>query len=94
MFSTQNQRDFEAELTQLVSDEGYEYAAGYFNSLLVEMLNLLPKRRQKFYIDMLKAGNDNKLVEVKSLMTGEKTTLARKLLGGPCDPSTEQYWSM
>ena len=31
---------------------------------------------------------------VKSLMTGEDVTIRTEDRGGPCDPSTERYWSM
>ena len=31
---------------------------------------------------------------VKSLMTGEDVTIRWEDRGGPCDPSTERYWSM
>jgi len=33
-------------------------------------------------------------VEVKNLMSGNPVKLRRSELGGPCDPSTERYWSM
>ena len=33
-------------------------------------------------------------VEVRSLMTGNPVKLRRSEVGGPCDPSTERYWSM
>ena len=32
-------------------------------------------------------------VTVKSLMTGEPVQIQAKNQGGPCDPSTERYWS-
>lgn len=33
-------------------------------------------------------------VEVTNLMSGDKVTIRADQLGGPCDPSTERYWSM
>jgi len=33
-------------------------------------------------------------VLVKSLMTGEDVEIDHRDRGGPCDPSTERYWSM
>jgi hypothetical protein len=94
MFSTQNQTDMEAGLKQLVTDEGYAYAAGYMSSMITDMLNLLPKRKQKEYLQQLQVHNDNFQVEVKSLQTGAQVKIRRKDVGGPTDPSTERYWSM
>lgn len=31
---------------------------------------------------------------VKNLMTGQMVEIDYKEVGGPCDPSTERYWSM
>lgn len=31
---------------------------------------------------------------VKSLMTGQDVQIEASAVGGPCDPSTERYWSM
>lgn len=33
-------------------------------------------------------------VVVRSLMTGEEVVLHYTEVGGPCDPSTERFWSM
>ncbi len=33
-------------------------------------------------------------VTVKNLMTGEDVLLEASERGGPCDPSTERYWTM
>ena len=35
----------------------------------------------------------NQLVKVKSLMTGAEVSISEQDVGGPCDPSTERYWS-
>jgi hypothetical protein len=94
MFSTQNQVDLEAGLKQLVDDEGYAYAAGYMGSMMKEMLNLLPKRKQKEFLQQLQARNDNFQVEVQSLGNGAMVKIRRKDRGGPSDPSTERHWSM
>ena len=34
------------------------------------------------------------LVTVKSLMSGDEVEIRKSEVGGPCDPSTERYWSM
>jgi len=33
-------------------------------------------------------------VVVKNMMSGKEVTLRASQVGGPCDPSTERYWSM
>lgn len=33
-------------------------------------------------------------VEVRNIMSGKMFKIARSEQGGPCDPSTERYWSM
>jgi hypothetical protein len=33
-------------------------------------------------------------VTVKNMMSGRDVTMKRSEVGGPCDPSTERYWSM
>lgn len=33
-------------------------------------------------------------VTVKSLMTGQDVQIEASAVGGPCDPSTERYWSV
>lgn len=38
-------------------------------------------------------GRENK-VTVKNLMSGKDVQLSLDQVGGPCDPSTERYWSM
>ena len=34
------------------------------------------------------------IVEVENLLSKKKVKIRRSELGGPCDPSTERYWSM
>ena len=36
----------------------------------------------------------NKLVEVRNLMSGKMVSIRLSEVGGPCDPSTELYWTM
>lgn len=36
----------------------------------------------------------NPVVTVKNLMSGQEVQLRKEDVGGPCDPSTERYWSM
>ena len=34
------------------------------------------------------------MVEVKNLMSGKLVQIRADEVGGPCDPSTERYWTM
>lgn len=36
----------------------------------------------------------NEIVTVTNCITGKDVQINRSMFGGPCDPSTEQYWSM
>lgn len=99
MFSTERQVEFKAELKQMSADKyeeyaSYAYSAGYMESMLVDMLALLPKRRQAEFIQQVKRINDDKKIKVKSLMSGELVEICRGDLGTCVDPSTERYWSM
>jgi hypothetical protein len=94
MFSTRNQLDLDVEIKQMEADEGYAYSAGYLSSMVRDMLALLPKRKQKEFIQQLKHHNDMKMVAVKSLMNGAECMIPRKNLGTVSDPSTERHWSM
>ena len=59
MFHTDNQAEFK-EVLRKFSDAAYEkydshaYAAGYLESMAVQMLALLSKREQKGFIDSMK----------------------------------------
>jgi hypothetical protein len=94
MWTTENQNEMAAALKQLVEDEGTDYAAGYFSSVIVSMLNSLPKRKQKEEIKMILRHNADFKVTVKNLMTGNEMKIRRGDRGTCVDPSTERYWSM
>ena len=94
MFSTQNQMDLGEELKTLHGDEGSEYTAGYLTTMVVEMLNMLPKRKQKEFIAQVAQKNGNKMVKVVSLMNGDEIEIRRADKNTCCDPSQERYWSM
>jgi len=36
----------------------------------------------------------DKMVTVRNAITGRESRLRQSELGGPCDPSTERYWSV
>ena len=94
MFSTENQRALNVALNTMFADQGAAFAAGYLNSMAQEMLNLLPKRKQKEFIKSVEAFNGRQLVTVKNLLSGAEVEIRREDVGGPCDPSTERFHSM
>ena len=94
MFSTENQRALNVALNTMFADQGAAFAAGYMNSMAQEMLNLLPKRKQKEFIKSVEAFNGRQLVTVKNLLSGAEVEIRREDVGGPCDPSTERFHSM
>jgi hypothetical protein len=94
MFSTDNQRELNVALNVMFKDQGAEFAAGYMNSMAQEMLNLLPKRKQKEFIKQVETFNGRQLVTVKNCLTGQEVEIRREDVGGPCDPSRELFHTM
>jgi hypothetical protein len=94
MFSTDNQNALRAELDTMYEEQGAAFAAGYLNSMAQEMLNLLPKRKQKEFIKSVEAFNGRQLITVKNLMSGADVEIRRSERGTCVDPSTERFWSM
>jgi len=94
MWTTDNQRALKAELDIMFEEQGAAFTSGYLNSMAQEMLNLLPKRKQKEFIKSVEAFNGRQLVTVKNLMSGADVEIRRSDRGTCVDPSTERYWSM
>ena len=94
MFRTDNQVALNAALNQLYEDHDPSFAAGYSIQVAVDMLNLLPKRKQKEFIKIVEKFNGQQLVGVKNILTGNEVMIRREDRGGPCDPSMERYHSM
>ena len=94
MFSTENQRALNQALNVMYEDQGAAFTSGYMNSMAQEMLNLLPKRKQKEFIKSVEAFNGRQLIKVKNLMSGAEVEIRRADRGSCVDPSTERYWSM
>ena len=94
MFSTDNQTALKAELDLMFEEQGAAFTAGYMNSMAQEMLNLLPKRKQKEFIRQVATFNGRQLVTVKNCLTGQEVEIRREDRGGPCDPSMERFHSM
>jgi len=94
MFTTDNQTALKEELNLMFSEQGAAFTAGYTNQMAQEMLNLLPKRRQKEFIKQVAAFNGRQLVTVKNCLSGQEVEIRREDLGTVCDPSTERFHSM
>ena len=94
MWTTDNQRALKAELDIMFEEQGAAFAAGYMNSMAQEMLNLLPKRKQKEFIKSVEAFNGRQLVTVKNCLTGQEVEIRREDLGTCNDPSRELFHTM
>lgn len=94
MFTTDNQTALKAELDLMFEEQGAAFTAGYMNSMAQEMLNLLPKRKQKEFIRQVATFNGRQLVTVKNCLTGQEVEIRREDRGTVCDPSQERYHSM
>ncbi len=79
----------------LMIDCGAAYTAGFLTSQLTAAIDSMPKTKQKAFLAQLRHVTGTAVkVKVKSLMTGQEVELPWDQVGGPCDPSTERYWSM
>ena len=94
MFTTDNQTALKAELDLMFEEQGAAFTAGYMNSMAQEMLNLLPKRKQKEFIRQVATFNGRQLVTVKNCLTGQEVEIRREDRGTVCDPSQERFHSM
>jgi hypothetical protein len=94
MWTTDNQNALKAELDIMFEEQGAAFAAGYLNSMAQEMLNLLPKRKQKEFIKSVQAFNGRQLVTVKNCLTGQEVEIRREDLGTCNDPSRELFHTM
>jgi hypothetical protein len=93
MFRTDNQVALNDALSQLYADHEPAFAAGYATQLAVDMLSLLPKRKQKEFINIVEKFNGQQLVGVKNILTGKEVMIRREDRGTCNDPSQERYHS-
>ena len=94
MFRTDNQVALNDALSQLYEDQAPAFTAGYITQMAVEMLSLLPKRKQKEFIKIVEKFNGQQFVNVKNILSGKIVRIRREDRGGPCDPSMERFHSM
>ena len=94
MFRTDNQQELADQFTTMMQDQDAQFVAGYAVQMATDMLNLLPKRKQKEFLKCVQTFNDCQIVTVKNLMSGMDVEICRGDRGSCCDPSTERYHSM
>jgi len=94
MFRTDNQVALNDALSQLYEDQAPAFTAGYITQMAVDMLHLLPKRKQKEFIKSVEKFNGQQFVTVKNILSGKIVRIRREDRGGPCDPSMERFHSM
>ena len=94
MFRTDNQQEISDQFTVMLKEQDPQFVAGYAVQMVTDMLNLLPKRKQKEYLKTIQQFNGWQKVTVKNCLTGLPVEICRADLGGPCDPSMERYHSM
>jgi len=94
MFTTDNQTALKEELNLMFSEQGAAFTAGYTNQMAQEMLRLLPKRKQKEFVNTVAAFNGRQLVTVKNCLTGKEVEIRRECQGTCNDPSRELFHTM
>ena len=72
--------------------KSYDYPNYSGNAMMDEIKSL--KRQLYKESDGWRLDFDPLTVIVKNLMTGKDVEIDYRDRGGPCDPSTERYWSM
>ena len=92
------QVDVAVELSEIVSlicdNNSTAYAVGYMESNMKILIEMLPVRKRAVFLAELRDRvNSTIKVTVNSLMTGEPVHIRLCDKGGPCDPSTERYWT-
>jgi hypothetical protein len=79
----------------LLDTNGDSYTAGFLLSQLKAVVEMLPKSKRAAAIaSFAHVVASNVKVTVKNLMSGEAVEIPLNDVGGPCDPSTEKYWTM
>jgi len=81
--------------SDMTKQKGYDFTAGFLCQQLAAAVAMLPKTKQKqFEAAFRSVVGQNVKVKVKNLMSGEEVEIDWDQKGGPCDPSTERFWSM
>ena len=94
MFRTDNQQELADQFSVMMKDQEGDFTAGYAVQVAVNMLNLIPKRRQKEFLKQVQTFNDRQIVVVKNLLSGMDVEIRRGDRGSCIDPSMERYHTM
>jgi hypothetical protein len=94
MFRTDNQQELADQFAVMMKDQQGDFTAGYAVQMATDMLNLIPKRRQKEFLKQVQTFNDRQIVVVKNLLSGMDVEIRRGDRGSCIDPSMERYHSM
>lgn len=95
---TKREMNVAAEVDEIIKNlikyESYAYASGYLNTVVIELLYMLPRTKREKFIREFREQIESKVkVKVKSLMTGEEVEIRLSDLGTATDPSQERYWT-
>jgi Holliday junction resolvase RusA-like endonuclease len=94
MFKTDNMQELSDQFAVMIKDQDPQFVAGYAVQMAVDMLDLMPKRKQKALIKQIEAFNDRQLVTVKNCLTGKDVEIRRGDVGSCNDPSRELFHTM
>ncbi len=94
MFRTDNQQELADQFAVMMKDQQGDFTAGYAVQMATDMLNLIPKRKQKEFLKQVQTFNDRQIVVVKNLLSGMDVEIRRGDRGSCIDPSMERYHSM
>jgi hypothetical protein len=94
MFRTDNQQELADQFAVMMKDQQGDFTAGYAVQVAVDMLNLIPKRKQKEFLKQVQTFNDRQIVVVKNLLSGMDVEIRRGDRGSCIDPSMERYHTM
>ena len=94
MFRTDNQQELADQFAVMMKDQQGDFTAGYAVQMATDMLNLIPKRKQKEFLKQVQTFNDRQIVVVKNLLSGMDVQIRRGDRGSCIDPSMERYHTM
>jgi hypothetical protein len=94
MFRTDNQQELADQFAVMMKDQQGDFTAGYAVQMATDMLNLIPKRKQKEFLKQVQTFNDRQIVVVKNLLSGMDVEIRRGDRGSCIDPSMERYHTM
>ena len=94
MFRTDNQQELADQFAVMMKDQEGDFTAGYAVQMATDMLNLIPKRKQKEFLTSLQSFNNCQMVIVKNCLTGKEVQIRRGDQGTCNDPSRELFHTM